>query len=288
VARIELGAVAGDEAPHALHERLLASRGDEQHPQARNRLGGQAPGDGQDRGDRGEVVVGTGHHRPPRDVGHGGHGAQRDGHPGPAHHADPGERAERRERGAGRHERPRPQGGVVAGVGRGRDPGGRGRDARMEDQAGVGGVVVGDEDERALGARVPRVGHDVRRGAARQHPAHELAATRAVVVDEPGGRGGDEAGGAAAPARARPAGRGAREQPEAGGEAQRHVEGPARPLDLEVHPGHAAHAQLLRDPLGRGALPRRRGRALERRELLDERAQILGLGAGDGAHGPGP
>jgi hypothetical protein len=158
----------------------------------------------------------------------------------------------------------------------------------MEDQARVGGIVVGDEHERALGPRIPRPGDDVRRGPPRQHAAHELAAVGGVVGDEPRRGRGHEPRRPPAPRRPGPAGRRARGEPEAGRQAERHVERAARPLGLERDLPDPPRAQLSGDPLGRRPLPRGRRRALEGRELLDERAQLQGLGAGRAGHARHP
>jgi len=279
--------VAADEPAHALHERLLAARGDEQHPQPPDGLGGQAARDGQKQGDRRKVVVGARDDGPAGHVGHRRHRAEREGHPRQAQDADPGQRAGRDERGAGGHERPRPQGGVVARVGSRGDPGGDGRDARVEDEAGAGGVVVGDEHEGAPRGRVAGPGDDVRRGPAGQEAAHELGAGRDVVDDERCGRGRGEACGAAARGRADPAGCRARGEPEPGGQAERDVEGARGLLGLQRDVGDPAGSQLPGDALGRGPLARGRRGTADGRELLDEGSQIQGLGAG-GAHPADP
>ena len=54
-------AVAGHEPAHALHERLLGARGEQDHAHVRDRLGAKGPRELEQHGDGGEVVVGAGH-----------------------------------------------------------------------------------------------------------------------------------------------------------------------------------------------------------------------------------
>jgi hypothetical protein len=56
---------------------------------------------------------------------------------------------------------------------------------RVEDDAGVGGVVVGDEDDRPRGGRVAELAVDVVGGAAGEEPA-QAALPGWEVVGDPG------------------------------------------------------------------------------------------------------
>ena len=138
----------------------------------------------------------------------------------------------------------------------------------MEDQAALGRVVVGDEDDRLRPVRVAGLRDDVVRGAARQRAPEQVRAGGHVVGDQ-GGRGEPREGagrpGAAGEARGRP--HGAQERD---GNRER----PGRGLRLDPR-GRAQRLELVSQPLGGAPLARRRGRALDRLQVLDEGAQAV-------------
>ena len=133
------------------------------------------------------------------------------------------------------------------------------RQRRVENQARVGRVVVGDEDDRALGARVTHLAHDVVGGARRQEaPAKPEPPSADVVVD---GRCGDRAADGAqdAPARCRGGHRGGVQ------EAERPPVAAVRALGLHAHLAGAGPLQLARQPPGRAAFAGAGGGPLVRR-----------------------
>ena len=134
-----------------------------------------------------------------------------------------------------------------------------------EDQAAVGGVVVGDEDERLLGVGVAGRARDVVGRAVGEEAAEQMRAAR-DVVDDPRGRQQPERRGAPAAERREHARR--RQQPE----RQRHRADRGLLLDRG---GHPSASQLAADPLRRLPLALRGGGPVEAREVLDGGAQAV-------------
>jgi len=133
----------------------------------------------------------------------------------------------------------------------------------MEHETRVGGVVVSDKDNGALGARVPHLGDDVVRGARRQQTPKPKPTAADIVVD---GRRGEAA---AHRPKGTPAGRRGGER--AGvQQPERPPVAPVRALGLHAHVARAGPLELVRQPLGRAPLARARGGPLEGGELTDD------------------
>ena len=148
--------------------------------------------------------------------------------PDPAQRPQPEQRAERRQRRAGGDQPHHLRRRLLALVPARERVGDQPRQLGAEDQPAVGGVVVGDEDERLLGLRVARRRRDVPGRAVAQDAAEDVRAAR-DVVDDP--RRGEQAERGGAP----PAERG------------EHARGRQQPERQR----HRADRALLLDPRGR-------------------------------------
>ena len=139
---------------------------------------------------------------------------------------------------------------------------------RVEDDARVGGVVVGDDDHRPLGVGRPDFADDVVGGAPRQQPPQRALAGREVGGD-PAGADRAEQGPEQAPAAQRGE---AAEGAEHGADPERPPVGAVGGLGLDPRLG-AELADLAEHPLG-GAPFAVGGRGtLDLLELLDQSAQ---------------
>ena len=134
-----------------------------------------------------EVVVGPRHDRAASDVGgqRGDRRAQRDARRGQLPAA--GERAERNEQWAGDDRPPDRQRGIDARHHGGEAPSEPALKALIEHLAGRGGVVVGQDHQRALRPRVARRGEHVERAPALGHQAAPQPWSVGHVVDEQAG-----------------------------------------------------------------------------------------------------
>ena len=194
------------------------------------------------------------------------------------------------EGGAQRHQH-RPQEGRVhdrgaaggARVGAREPLGGQPGKRGVEDQAGVGGVVVGDEHHGGLGVAIAGLGdHVPGRALGQEPPAEPQRAPAHVVPHREGGGGAHRRRERAAPRRAPAPPRRQRHQRRRGvGHAQRP---PVRAVGaLLLDPGLAAQlAEPGGDPLRGHALSVRGGRALQRGELADPSFEVCACG-GHGA-----
>ena len=184
--------MAAPEALHALHERLLGAGGEEDHAHAAHGLLAERVRQGHDRPHGAEVVVGA---RAPR------RGCRCRPSPpwprrrracrgagGPRRPERPPERREHRAEEHAEHDR---EALVRLLVQPRREAHTEPRQRRVEDESAVGGVVVGDEHERALGIAVPGLGHHIPGGAVGQRRTAEPQPPAARVV--PHRRGGERA-----------------------------------------------------------------------------------------------
>src|SRR5439155_10701338 len=188
---------------HTLHERLLRAREEEDHADVARGFGHQPAGEREERRHAGGVVVGGRYDLAPADVRHRRGVAGADRRPGQAEPADAEEGAERdRQRSRKRppHRGRRRVHAAADAVGEGRQHA-AGR-VGVEHEAGVGGVVVGDENHGARSGGIAELRRHVGRGPLRQQePAQEPRARRDVVGRSRGpGRPEGDAEGAAAQA----------------------------------------------------------------------------------------
>ncbi len=264
--------MAGNEALHTFHERLLGAGGEDDHPHPLRRAFGQSVGQSGERRHRAQVVVCAGHHRPGADVGHGGSRAGGQEAAQAAQCAQAGQAPERQQHGAEEHREENGEALVRLGVKAGHALHGHPGQGGMEHETGVGGVVVGDEHHRALGVAIAQLGHHVVRGSRGEGAAAKPKAPAAhVVVD--GGRG-DRSG---ERREAAPSGRG---RGQGGGVQQ--PQGPpvaaVGAFGLDAHVARAGSLELDLQPLGRAPLPLVRGGPLVGRELsyhpLDQGAAL--------------
>ncbi len=268
LSRGRLREVAFAEGFHPLAEGLLRAGREEDHADALRGVLGEAAGE-PEQGDAGAaVVVGAGDDRTHADVGH------RRGASDPEDEAElgertvPAERAERRQQWAAEDRRHQRRTGVgaldqsepVADLGQ----------RRVEDEPGVGCVVVGDEDDGALGGGVAELGDDVVGGAGRQRPAQPALAGREVVSDAGGADRAEQA-----PQRPSPAQRGGgAEGSEGGAEPKRPPESAVGGLGLDPCPG-AELGEAGDQPLGGAALAVRGRGAFDLLQLFEPLPQPI-------------
>ena len=241
--------MAAGEAAHALHERLLRARGDEQHAHAAHRALLQRPRELEHDGHAREVVVGARHDRARGDVGERRGRAEREEGAEPPQRPEAEQGAERHQRRARGDEQHHLRRGLLAVVPLRERVGRHRRQLRREHQPAVRGVVVGDEHDRALRVAVARLGDDVVGGPVRERPAEDVRAARDVVGDPGGRRRADRR--APAPARhgrrARPRARPAPRPPSSARAAPNRCRVHALPRSGRQHSNHsAAPGSILR------------------------------------------
>ena len=264
---------------HTLAERFLRAGRDEQDACSFERAVAERGGEPDQRPDRAQVVVGPGHDRSHPDVSHrrGRRAGERDAggkqaagaedRAGADHHRPDPDRVEQREAASRARMQPRRE--------LERDP----RQDRVEDQARVGRIVVGDQHERPLGVGIADLRDHVPRRPVGQHRAAEPAPAVAEVIPQ-GGRAdagnarGERAGQQCAP-RAAQRERAARGRDRVD-EADRPPVAAVGALLLDRHPA-AERAQPLSDQLGAAPLAVGGRRAVERRELADRRLPVVGV-----------
>ena len=144
----------------ALQHLLRADR-DELNPQARTGSAAQRLRQRDDHRDGGQVVVRAGHGRAALDVGHRRRGAGADHRSRTRPAPSAAEAAGRGQQRPGQHGPPHRQRGVEP-----LDDAGEAIDqplleGRVEDEAGLGRVVVGEDDQRPLGVGIAGLGDDV-------------------------------------------------------------------------------------------------------------------------------
>jgi len=152
----------------------------------------------------------------------------------------------------------------------------------MEDEARVGGVVVGDQDDGPLGLRRAELADDVVGGAAGEE-APQVALAGRVVGGHPGGRGGGERGAADALS---PQGGDAADRPQPRADPERPPVGPMGGLGLDPRLG-AELGEAGDQPLGGAPLALRGRGSLDPLQLLELRAQAGLVGLHRGSTLPG-
>jgi hypothetical protein len=144
------------------------------------------------------------------------------------------------------------------------------------EDAGVGRVVMRDQDDGVLGVGGSELRDHGRRRSAREHAAQGPAPRGEVVDRRRAGRPGERRADEASPTQRRDPGRDAR----ARRKAERPPEGAVNVLLLDPGPIGAELAQAGGDPFGRHPLTVRCGGPVDRGEGLHLRAQPGGVRCG--------
>ena len=180
--------MAAREAVHALHEGLLRPRGHQQHPHSLDRALGEGMREPEHGCRAGEVVV------PPGTTARAPMSAKLAALPAarsaPARSsAAPAQRGSERHRDrAGEHREHDRRRGVAALEQRREVVGDEAGDARVEHEPGVGGVVMGDEDDGVARVGVAGLGDDVPGGPVWEEAAAKPQRTASDVARDPRGR----------------------------------------------------------------------------------------------------